>query len=130
MLVVESDRASAKLLLAVFAAKGCDARAVSDAGGALRAASEFRPETIFVKLDLERARGVTLATRLRAHPATENAVILGMTTNTEVFTAAIAIAAGCNVYLPIPFDTRTLAELVASHLALRTPREQRLGRDK
>ncbi|HEY4643069.1 MAG TPA: response regulator, partial [Thermoanaerobaculia bacterium] len=54
--------------------------------------------------------GLTLARKLKSDPATNDILIVAVTSYPEKFTMADALAAGCDAYLQKPVSTRTLPE--------------------
>jgi CheY-like chemotaxis protein len=110
ILVVEDQPAELKLAVQVLSAAGFDVDEATAADEAVAAIKRDAPEIILMDLSLPGIDGLTLARRLKADPSTRGILIVAVTSYPEKFSAAEAIAAGCDAYLHKPVSTRTLPE--------------------
>lgn len=108
ILIIEDQPAELKLAHHVLSGGGHD---VTDAGAAEQAFDSIkadRPELIMVDLGLPVMDGLTLIKLLKADPDTRDILIVAVTSYPDKFTKDKAMAAGCDVYLNKPLNTRTL----------------------
>jgi CheY-like chemotaxis protein len=110
ILVVEDQPAELKLAVQVLSAAGFDVDEATAADEAVAAIKRDAPEIILMDLSLPGIDGLTLARKLKADPSTRGILIVAVTSYPEKFSAAEAIAAGCDAYLHKPVSTRTLPE--------------------
>jgi two-component system, cell cycle response regulator DivK len=69
--------------------------------------------------------GLELTRRLKADPATREAIILAVTAYAMKGDEKRALAAGCDGYVTKPIDTRTLASTIARSLEQGSATESR-----
>jgi CheY-like chemotaxis protein len=110
ILVVEDHPAELKLAVHVLSAAGHDVERAAAAGEALAAIEAKRPTIILMDLSLPGTDGLTLARKLKSDPATNDILIVAVTSYPEKFTKADALDAGCDAYLHKPVSTRTLPQ--------------------
>src|ERR1043166_9646848 len=110
ILVVEDEPGELKLAVHVLSAAGHEVAPAIAAEEALAAIAATRPTIILLDLALPGMDGLTLARKLKADPSTSDILIVAVTSNTEKFSMADALEAGCDSSLHKPVSTRTLPE--------------------
>jgi len=110
ILVVEDQPGELKLAIHVLSAAGHEVAPAMAAEEALTAIAANRPTIILLDLSLPGMDGLTLARKLKSDPATNEILIVAVTSYPEKFSRAEALAAGCDAYLYKPVSTRTLPE--------------------
>jgi CheY-like chemotaxis protein len=78
VLIVDDDVDTARMMKAILADSGFDARAAYDGEEALRIAGEFLPEEVFLDLALPGIGGQEVALELRGHPELARAMIVAV----------------------------------------------------
>ena len=116
ILIVDDNATNLKLVRILLASEGYDVRTAADAEEALNILKEFYPRMILMDIQLPGIDGLELTRRLKADPATQKIMILGLTAYVMKGDKDRIMAAGCDGYIPKPIDTRTLPELVAGYL--------------
>ena len=116
ILIVDDNATNMKLVRILLASEGYDVRTAADAEEALNILKEFYPRMILMDIQLPGIDGLELTRRLKADPATQKIMILGLTAYVMKGDKDRIMAAGCDGYIPKPIDTRTLPELVAGYL--------------
>ena len=116
ILIVDDNATNLKLVRILLASEGYDVRTAADAEEALNILKEFYPRMILMDIQLPGIDGLELTRRLKADPATQKIMILGLTAYVMKGDKDRIMAAGCDGYVPKPIDTRTLAQLVRKYL--------------
>jgi two-component system, cell cycle response regulator DivK len=120
ILIVDDNPVNLKLARVLLSAQGYQVRTASDAEEALALLRDFRPRLILMDIQLPGMDGLELTRRLKADPALEGVIILGLTAYAMKGDEEKVLAAGCDGYVAKPIDTRRFPELVAD--LLRAPR--------
>lgn len=116
ILIVDDNAVNLKLLRITLVVAGYDVRTAIDAEQATSVLASFRPRLILMDVQLPGIDGLELTRRLKADPATRDAVILAVSAYAMKGDAERALAAGCDGYVTKPIDTRSLASTVARYL--------------
>lgn len=116
ILIVDDNPVNLKLLRITLVVAGYDVRTAIDAEQATSVLASFRPRLILMDIQLPGLDGLELTRRLKADPATSDAVIIAVTAYAMKGDEQRALAAGCDGYVTKPIDTRTLASTVARYL--------------
>lgn len=116
ILIVDDNPVNLKLVRVLLAGEGYDVRTAADAEEALEVLKEFKPRLILMDIQLPGMDGLTLTRKLKADPATRDAVVVGLTAYAMKGDAERVLAAGCNGYVSKPIDTRTFAAEIATYL--------------
>lgn len=116
ILIVDDNPVNLKLLRITLVVAGYDVRTAIDAEQATSVLASFRPRLILMDIQLPGLDGLELTRRLKADPATSDAVIIAVTAYAMKGDEQRALAAGCDGYVTKPIDTRTLARTVARYL--------------
>lgn len=122
ILIVEDQPIESKLASLVLSAAGHDVGCADAAEQVLAAIDGNHPNVILLDLSLPGMDGLTLARRLKADPATRDIHIVAITSHSENFSMADALAAGCDAYFEKPLSTRTLPALLAELVENAAPR--------
>jgi CheY-like chemotaxis protein len=113
ILIVEDEPIELKLASLVLSAAGHDVGGADAAEQVLAAIAGDHPDVILLDLSLPGMDGLTLARRLKSDPATRDIYIVAITSHSEKFSMADALAAGCDGYLEKPLSTRTLPAMLS-----------------
>lgn len=116
ILIVDDNPVNLKLLRITLAVAGYDVQTAVDAEQARSVLASFRPRLILMDVQLPGMDGLELTRRLKAEPATRDAVILAVSAYAMKGDEQRALAAGCDGYVTKPIDTRTLGSTVARYL--------------
>jgi two-component system cell cycle response regulator DivK len=88
---------------------------------ALRLAAEAAPDLVLLDLGLPDMRGLDVALRLKANPATARIPVVALTGRDDDADRDALLAAGCAAYLVKPVDTRTLLRSIPGYISATTP---------
>jgi CheY-like chemotaxis protein len=116
ILIVDDNPVNLKLLRITLVVAGYDVQTAIDAEQAMSVLASFCPRLILMDIQLPGMDGLELTKRLKAAPATRDAIVLAVTAYAMKGDEQRALAAGCDGYVTKPIDTRTLASLVAQSL--------------
>jgi CheY-like chemotaxis protein len=117
ILIVDDNAINLKLLRLTLKVEGYDVQTAVDAEQALAVLAGFRPRLVLMDLQLPGMDGLDLTRRLKADPATRDAIIVAVTAYAMKGDEQRALDAGCDGYVTKPIDTRTLPDIVARFLA-------------
>jgi CheY-like chemotaxis protein len=117
ILIVDDNAINLKLLRLTLKVEGYDVQTAVDAEQAMAVLTVFRPRLVLMDLQLPGMDGLDLTRRLKADPATHDAIIVAVTAYAMKGDEQRALDAGCDGYVTKPIDTRTLADTVARFLA-------------
>ena len=117
-LIVDDDRASAKLLRVVLESEGCVTRVASSAEEALAILKSFTPRVIIVDVILPLMSGLLLAQQVKDNAALRDVVIVAVSAFNGPSAARAARRAGCAEYVRKPIDPLTFGKLLLVHLHL------------
>lgn len=116
VLIVDDNADAAESLALLFALDGHQARVALNGVDACRLAASFAPQLVLLDVLLPDIDGYEVARRLRALPATANAMLVAMTGYGDVDAQARAAAAGCDGHFLKPFEPDQLERLAARAL--------------
>lgn len=114
ILVIEDNPTHLKLASLVLSAAGHNVTDAEAAEHAFRAIKQNKLDVILLDLALPGMDGLTLVRKLKADPETRAIPVVAVTAYLDRFTEKEALAAGCDVYLVKPIDTRQLPRLITS----------------
>jgi len=112
ILVVDDDADSRELLVAYLQAKGFTVHASPNGGKALSVAHAVRPRVILMDLTIPNVAGLDTTRRLRTHAGLRDATIIAVTARAFATDREAAHRAGCNFFIPKPYDLTTLGNVV------------------
>lgn len=121
ILIVDDNATNLKLVAYLVRAKGYEVDTALDAASALAKIAAARPDLILMDLQLPGVDGLELTRRLKSAPATRTITIIAVTAYAMKGDRDKASEAGCDDYVTKPIDTRALPEIIAKHLASRSP---------
>jgi len=117
ILIVDDNPINLKLARVLLTGEGYQVRTATDAEEALEVLQQFKPRLILMDIQLPGMDGLTLTRRLKADPATKDAIILGLTAYAMKGDEERVLEAGCDGYVPKPIDTRTFPSVVTRYLS-------------
>lgn len=116
ILIVDDNPVNLKLARVLLTSEGYEVRTATDAEEALAVLQVYRPRLILMDIQLPGMDGLELTRRLKADPAMQGVLILGLTAYAMKGDEERALAAGCDGYILKPIDTRTLPAQLAEFL--------------
>ncbi|HEY3364661.1 MAG TPA: response regulator [Symbiobacteriaceae bacterium] len=116
VLIVEDNPSNLKLLKVLLTAEGYEVRTAIDAQEALAVLADFLPRLIFMDIQLPGIDGCELTRRIKADPRLAAIKVIAVTAYAMKGDEEIALAAGCDAYVPKPINTRELPHLVRKYL--------------
>jgi two-component system cell cycle response regulator DivK len=117
VLIVDDNPVNLKLARVILMKEGYTVRTAMDAEEALTVLETFKPRLILMDIQLPGMDGCALTRRLKADPATKEAIIIGLTAYAMKGDEQRVLEAGCDRYVAKPIDTRTFADLVKGYLS-------------
>ena len=117
ILIVDDNPINLKLVQVLLHARGYAVRTAADAEEALGVLREFQPHLILMDLQLPGMDGLQLTRILKAEAAHAETIILALTAYAMKGDEQKAREAGCDGYVTKPIDTRTLPDVIATHLS-------------
>src|ERR1700682_2997787 len=112
ILVVDDDADSREMLVAYLQAKGFTVHASPHGPTALSVAHAVRPRVILMDLTIPNVAGLDTTRRLRAHASLRDATIIAVTARAFATDRDEAHRAGCDFFVPEPYDLTTLGHVV------------------
>lgn len=119
ILVVEDEEDVRRMLGLILAQVGEVTTAVDGEDAYARLTGGFLPDVIVTDLMMPRMDGLTLATKLRAHPGLARVPVVMLTAKTSARDVIAGINAGARHYVTKPFKTEELVGKVRKALASR-----------
>ena len=121
VLVVDDNVDSAESMAVLLRLYGHDVRLAHDGEAAMEAALAFRPDVMFLDIDLPKMDGYEVARRLRIEPAMRGMTIVAMTGYGQEEERRRTREAGFHSHLVKPVDFDMLQELLSSLQANQLP---------
>jgi CheY-like chemotaxis protein len=128
ILVVDDDADNREMLVEYLQARGFTVYAARNGVTALRRADALRPRVILMDLAMPTLDGLETTRRLRANASTRDATIVAVTGHTMTTDREAAHRAGCDFFLPKPYDLTTLTNFLDGVLHTSATRPQTAGR--
>lgn len=116
ILIVEDNDQNRLLLKDVLAYHGFTVLEAADGVQGVRMAREYRPELIFMDLQMPVMDGYAAIAAIKADPATRHIRIIALTSYAMKGDREKVLAAGADEYLAKPLDTRELPGIVRRFL--------------
>jgi two-component system cell cycle response regulator DivK len=129
ILIVEDSPDIAEPLADAFRFEGFAVLQAGDAVQALQAASEHRPDLIFMDIQLPDMDGLSVARTLKSDPAVKHIPIVAMTAYDIVGDQARSITRTCVGYAQKPVRARELINLASAVLKLKEDPQHPKRRD-
>jgi PAS domain S-box-containing protein len=120
VLVVEDNDLDRELMVALLERSGYTVVTATTGTDALRLAKTRALDLVLLDLGLPDIDGLDLARRLKQDARTAPLPLIAVSARASRSDSAAALAAGCAIHIPKPFDTRTLRTVV--HEILRPAR--------
>ena len=120
ILVVDDDTDSREMLGEYLEAKGFTVHAAPDGVMAIALAEAHRPRVILMDLAMPGLDGLEATRRLRANARTRAATIVMVTAHVFRDDRKAAYRAGCDFFVPKPYDIAALATFVSGLMSVRT----------
>ena len=92
--------------------RGFNVHTAPDGATALTLSSKLRPRLILMDLSMSQLDGLETTRRLRADTTTKDTIIVALTARVFADDRKQAQRAGCDAFIPKPFDLSTLADCV------------------
>jgi CheY-like chemotaxis protein len=116
VLVVDDSQDGREMLTEYLQFRGFNVIASPDGEAALRQALAQPPAIILMDLQMPGITGWDATRRLKAHPATKGVVVIALTAHAMAPDEGIARQAGCDAFIPKPFDITRVGDLVEAVL--------------
>jgi CheY-like chemotaxis protein len=116
VLVVDDSQDGREMLTEYLQFRGFEVMASSDGEAALSQAFSQPPAIILMDLQMPGLTGWDATRRLKAHPATKDIVIIALTAHALAPDEGIARQAGCDAFIPKPFDIVKVGDVVQAVL--------------
>jgi two-component system cell cycle response regulator DivK len=126
ILVVDDNADSRAMLVEYLEDKGFTVHAAPTGETALALADTFRPRVILMDLSMPNLDGLETTRRLRANPSTRDATIIMLTARAFIGDRNAAHRAGCDFFVPKPYDLPTVATLIDGLMSARLQTAGRL----
>jgi CheY-like chemotaxis protein len=114
ILLIEDNQANADMMIHILTSAGYQVRHFIRGLEGAKDARHNKPSLILLDFNLPDVDGRTLALLLRKQMAANSIPIIACTARTGDIEAALAKQFGCSAFLPKPFGSHELLELVAS----------------
>jgi two-component system cell cycle response regulator DivK len=116
ILVVEDEEDNRQILRDLLATSGYEMVEAKDGEQALAAVDQHRPDLILMDIQLPIMDGYEATRRIRANPANKRIPIIAVTSYALSGNERIALAAGCDAYVPKPYSPRELLAKIREFL--------------
>jgi DNA-binding response OmpR family regulator len=114
--MIEDDMSFVRLVEKITRADGHIIVHASSALRGLDVAEDQAIDLVLLDMDLPDLDGKVVATMLRARAALAKVPIIAVTAYTDNVARRLALAFGCNGFIPKPIDTRTFPAQIATYL--------------
>jgi PAS domain S-box-containing protein len=114
VLVVDDNIDSAESMALLLRLKGHEVRLAHDGEAAVEEARSFRPDVMFLDLDLPKVDGFEVVRRLRLEPAMKETMLVAMTGYSQEEDRKRTQEAGFHLHMVKPVDFNKVEELLAS----------------
>jgi two-component system, cell cycle response regulator DivK len=116
ILVVEDEEDNRQILRDLLATSGYEMVEAEDGEQALAAVDLYRPDLILMDIQLPIMDGFEATRRIRANPANKSIPIIAVTSYALSGNESMALAAGCDAYVPKPYSPRELLAKIREFL--------------
>jgi CheY-like chemotaxis protein len=116
VLVVDDSQDGREMLTEYLQFRGFVVIASSDGQEALTQAFSNPPAIILMDLQMPGITGWEATRRLKAHPATKDVVVIALTAHAMAPDEGLALQAGCDAFIPKPFDIASVGDVVEAVL--------------
>jgi signal transduction histidine kinase/ligand-binding sensor domain-containing protein/CheY-like chemotaxis protein len=121
ILVADDGWAMRRLVHRLLAPLGFEVREACDGSEAVEIWKQWHPHLVWMDLRMPVMDGFEATRRIKAEPGGESTIIVAVTASSfaVVDPRAAAMEAGCDDYLPKPFDEADLFDILRQHLGVR-----------
>ena len=112
ILVVDDDADNREMLVVYLQTQGFTVHASPDGSTALALADALRPRVILMDLAMAGLDGLETTRRLKANESTRDATIVAVTGHVLATDREDAYRAGCDFFIPKPYDVATLVKFL------------------
>ena len=112
ILIVDDDADNREMLLAYLQTRGFTVHASPNGATALALAEALHPRVILMDLAMAGLDGLETTRQLRANANLRDATIVAVTSHVFATDREDAYRAGCNFFIPKPYDAATLANFI------------------
>jgi len=116
VLVVDDSQDGREMLTEYLQFRGFVVVASPDGQDALTQALASPPAIILMDLQMPGITGWEATRRLKAHPATKDVIVIALTAHAMAPDEGLALQAGCDAFIPKPFDIATVGDVVEAVL--------------
>lgn len=116
LLYIEDDESTRKLVLRILSSSYFEVYEASTALEGLSLVKQNQPDVILVDLDLPDLTGLEFSTKIKSDPKLKHIKIIAVTGKKEFSSKEKTIIAGCDGYIPKPFDIDTLPNQILEFL--------------
>ena len=117
VLVVEDSDAIRAAFTILLEESGYAVAGAATGAEAVRLAGDRAPDLVLLDLGLPDMRGLDVARRLKADPATARVPLVALTGRDDETDRGALLAAGCAAYLVKPIDTQQLIRALPGYIA-------------
>lgn len=117
ILVIEDNPQHARLVAKLLAVHSHVVMIAKNAHDGLTLVSQERPDLILLDIDLPDLDGKTVANRLRRIPHLRHVPVVACSANVSSMAQRLALAYGCDGFIPKPIDIRSFPQTVDKYLA-------------
>jgi CheY-like chemotaxis protein len=112
ILVVDDHPDGRDMLVEYLEFKGFNVHEAANGAAAILLASTLQPRVILLDLAMRDLDGFETTRRLRANVSTKDAIIVAVTARVFATDGDEAHRAGCDAFIPKPYDLTTLADYI------------------
>lgn len=116
ILVADDNTDSASSLGELLAMMGNEVRIAHDGLEAVETAADFRPDLVFLDLEMPRLNGLDACRRIREQPSGQGVTIIALTGRGQREDRRRSEEAGFSRHIVKPVDTEALEELLAAEV--------------
>jgi two-component system cell cycle response regulator DivK len=113
ILLVEDDADGREMLAEYLQFRGFKVVAAADGKTWIAHARSRRPALILMDLQMPGMTGWEATRRLKAHPDTKDIIVIAMTAHAMVPDEGVARQAGCDGFIPKPFDITAVGDAIS-----------------
>ncbi len=117
VLVIDDDPRMQELVTAILGGTDFKVLSASDGPTGIELARRVQPALILVDMMMPGLDGISVCKQLRQKPALKDIPVVGMTSSNDLTLAHKAFQAGARFFLPKPFPTAALVQVVELALA-------------
>jgi two-component system cell cycle response regulator DivK len=112
ILVVDDSLDGREMLAEYLSFRGLEVVTAGDGETAIQQAQSRRPALILMDLQMPGITGWEATRRLKAHADTKDIIIVALTAHAMTPDEGIARQAGCDAFVPKPFDIKAVGDAV------------------